>query len=272
MDLTSLLASKARIAAEELQLVRAALAHRGQKGSAMEQSVIKLLSDHLPARLGITEGAVAASSGYVSPQLDIIIYDASAAQILYRNGPTQIVPIEYVFAIGEVKSVLDTRGYDRFFECQREIKLQRKRFLAASQSWTYDCYGAAWSSLPIASFMFGFEGSFRPLHDAYVETHASEPINQCIDTIVCPTDFILYRSSELGADLYQGSEFVLNGARDYCLFMFLGLLSKASTEWFVREIPEMYRYFAGVQGIPNTLMTTGRFPQAQHEDIRPSSP
>lgn len=267
MDLGSLLASKARIAAEELQLVRAALSHRGQKGSAMEQSVLRLLEDHLPARLGVTEGAVVASSGYMSPQLDIIIYDKSAAQILYCNGPTRIVPIEYVFAVGEVKSVLDRAGYDRFFQCQKELKLQQKRFVADSERWTYHCYGAEWRRLPVASFMFGFEGAFQPLHDAYVANHSNEPINQCIDTVVCPTKFSLHRSSEYGADLYQGTRFALNGVREHALFFFLGMLGKASTEWIVRETPEMYRYFMGVGGIPNSLITTGPLPRPDHPDI-----
>ncbi len=271
MDLGSLIATKARIAAEELRLVRAALRHGGQKGSALERWVISFLSEHLPGRLGVTEGVVASADGYLSPQLDVIIYDKAAAQPLYQNEATKIIPIEYVFAVGEVKARLSPAGFQKFAHVQRKLKRQRK-YLMGDGRWTYHAYGSDWVAPPIASFLLGFEGDFDGIHKKWIDQHAGEPINLCIDAILCPEHFVLYRSSEFGADLYAGRTFTLNGVKKETLFFFLGLLAKASTEWFLRDPPQIYRYYAKVAGVPGSLITTGRFPAAVHPDIKPQSP
>jgi hypothetical protein len=266
-DLSSIIAAKAKIAAEEVTLVRAALRHAGQKGSELEQTVISLLRTHLPGRLGVSEGIVVTSEGYASPQLDLIIYDRLSAQILYEGADTKAIPIEYVFAVGEVKTKLDQGGFRRFADIQRELKQQRK-FLMDDSRWTYHAYGADWIAPPIASFLFGFEGDFAAIHQRYVDQHASEPINLCIDAVVCLENFVLYRSSEYGADLYSGRNFALNGVRKETLFFFLGLLAKASTEWFLRQTPQIYRYYSGVRGVPDSLVTTGRFLPPVHTDLK----
>lgn len=140
----------ADILAAEVAQIRSAIKHGTQKGTELEQAVISLLRNHLPAHLALTEGVVIASNGFKSSQIDIIIHDHSAP-IFFSKGSTRVVPIEYVYAVVEVKLRLDKAKFEKAVRDHRDIKLQSKHFMKGSdESFVYHAYRKNWKSPPVA--------------------------------------------------------------------------------------------------------------------------
>lgn len=88
--------------------VSSTIRHRGEKGRQREHGLINLLREHLPMAYGVATGEIVSyKSETSSPQCDIIIYDQLHYPILGKNDVVQIVPLESVFAVIEVRSILD---------------------------------------------------------------------------------------------------------------------------------------------------------------------
>jgi hypothetical protein len=79
--------------------------HKGDRGENREEILRKFLEDHLPKRFGVAKGEIVSLNGEHSYSADIIIYDAVNCPILYA-GKTQILPIEGVYGVIEIKSGL----------------------------------------------------------------------------------------------------------------------------------------------------------------------
>jgi hypothetical protein len=167
--------------AGELSIARASLKHSGQKGSSLERAVQSLLKRFLPENIGVTEGIVIDSDGFVSSQLDIILYDKGRAQLFYNSESTKVVPAEFVFAVGEVKAQLSKDGYEQFFNAQLAVKGCNRYFVKSS--WTYHGYGRDWSIPPIASFLIAFEANETSTYEWAKQSHQDQAINSCIDAI-----------------------------------------------------------------------------------------
>ena len=106
------------------------ITHRGAKGYAREKALIQdFLQKYLPARFGLTRGEIIASNGEVSGECDAIVYDALECPALHTVGEYQIVPVEAVYAVVEVKSHLDSNELESTFNKFQKIKT---RFLFCS--------------------------------------------------------------------------------------------------------------------------------------------
>jgi hypothetical protein len=93
----------------KLDAVRATISHGGAKGRALEQAVILLLREFLPAEYGLSTGFIAYHSDgtiKLSPQLDIIIYDAVRTGPLARLTACDVFPLEAVHGYIEVKATI----------------------------------------------------------------------------------------------------------------------------------------------------------------------
>jgi len=74
-------------------------------GDEVEIAARSSLQRHLPNGCHVSHGHVIDSSLRTSPQLDVIISDASVTPVLFRaQNETEYLPIESIFAIGEIKS------------------------------------------------------------------------------------------------------------------------------------------------------------------------
>jgi len=84
------------------------LPHPGEKGGLRQRRVADLLSEILPKRYGIGNGHIVASRGdtTISPQVDIVIFDAIDGVKLPVDEYYSIFPLESVYATIEVKSKL----------------------------------------------------------------------------------------------------------------------------------------------------------------------
>lgn len=113
-DFKQLLQIEEQKLAAQLRAVRAAISHRGEKGRGLEHYAMGLVRSFLPAEYGVGTGFVAAAiprngGGHhvtLSPQLDLIIYDALRGGPIIDLGPSQVYPLECVVGVVEVKARL----------------------------------------------------------------------------------------------------------------------------------------------------------------------
>jgi hypothetical protein len=93
----------------KLDAVRAAIAHAGEKGRALENGVRTLLRSILPAEYGLSTGFVVfhtPEGPRLSSQLDIIIYDAIRSGPVISLETCDVLPLEAVYGYVEVKATL----------------------------------------------------------------------------------------------------------------------------------------------------------------------
>lgn len=81
--------------------------HPTTKGDAAELNWLKMLSDFLPQRYGVSKAHVVDSRGSQSDQIDIVIHDRFFSPLLFEVGTAKYIPAESVYAVFEVKPRLD---------------------------------------------------------------------------------------------------------------------------------------------------------------------
>ncbi|SCX12099.1 hypothetical protein SAMN02910436_00860 [Ruminococcaceae bacterium P7] len=85
--------------------------HPTMKGDATEYDWINFFSKYLPKRYSVDKGIIIDSNGDTSDQIDIIIYDTQYSYFVFNksneNNKTVIIPAESVYAIFEVKPMLN---------------------------------------------------------------------------------------------------------------------------------------------------------------------
>lgn len=83
--------------------------HPHEFGTDREQVVREFLALHLPKRFGVSTGFVFDSSGAVSRQMDVVIYDCNDCPRFETVGGKYFFPCEAVVAVGEVKSRIGSK-------------------------------------------------------------------------------------------------------------------------------------------------------------------
>jgi hypothetical protein len=97
--------------------------HPGELGTGREEVLRQFLEKYLPQRYGVSTGFVFDSSGKVSKQIDVIIYDALLAPKFEAVGGKVFHPCESVVCVGEVKSVLTSnKDFNGALENLRSVK------------------------------------------------------------------------------------------------------------------------------------------------------
>ena len=90
-----------------LRTSRTVIDHPGAKGSGAEDNWLRMLQSHLPSRYQAESAFVLDSDGTQSQQIDIVIFDCQYTPALLSAHGQKIVPAESVYAVLEVKPVLD---------------------------------------------------------------------------------------------------------------------------------------------------------------------
>ena len=169
--------------AAKLRLIRSSISHPSEKGSAAEEHVIDFIRSLLPSEYGIGKGFITYHNNKclkgkinkweynsfedtieLSPQLDIVIYDALRGGPLIRLGDREVYPIENVFGYIEVKMRMDRK---ELFKCIKQSYILRKiqtKFYRIPISGTYtgEALGAGKKMMQIRSFIFAFDSANLP--------------------------------------------------------------------------------------------------------------
>lgn len=96
--------------------------HAPSKGDATEQRWIEFLRTYLPDRYRVDKAIVIDSTGNVSDQMDVVIYDAIYTPFIFKQDGFMYIPAESVYAVFEVKQ--DVEGNIEY--AARKIESVRK--------------------------------------------------------------------------------------------------------------------------------------------------
>lgn len=251
MNFDTMAKSHAEALKARLTQTRAILQHAGQKGTAAETALRDLLRQTLPERLGIAEGVVGASDGTLSAQQDLIIYDAADAPVFFRSGETKVIPIEYVYAIIEVKTRLTAGDIEATSKKNALIRSKQKFFVGDSEpksirpgGWTYHQAGKRWFSPPINAFLFAYEcDAVDAVWERYKSIHrADSPYAEWLDAVCISGDTLMTRTGTHGVGDTIGTPEHLVLIRENALLGFIAQLWMHSSEWRMREVPALFRY------------------------------
>jgi hypothetical protein len=80
--------------------------HHPSAGGNRERLVGEFLEKHLPHRFHISSGIVISGEGEFSNEADLVVVDALNNAPLYGGSPSELWPVEAVFALVEVKTSL----------------------------------------------------------------------------------------------------------------------------------------------------------------------
>lgn len=103
IDLRGLFTGLQKQMETSLNVNRALISHPGSKGDATEQHWIDFLRTYLPDRYKIDKAIVIDSTGNVSWQMDIVVYDGLYTPFIFNQDGFMYVPAESVYAVFEVK-------------------------------------------------------------------------------------------------------------------------------------------------------------------------
>ena len=108
-----------------LNVNRMFIGHPGSKGDATEQHWIEFLRAYLPERYKVDKAIVIDSTGNVSEQMDVVIYDAIYTPFIFKQDGFMYIPAESVYAVFEVKQ--DVKGYIEYAAKKVESVRKLKR-------------------------------------------------------------------------------------------------------------------------------------------------
>ncbi|TPJ39567.1 hypothetical protein FJ434_21500 [Mesorhizobium sp. B2-5-13] len=144
--------------------------HPGEVGRLNETHLVRMLRRYLPAKFGIGTGFLVSGGehGRMSPQCDIIIFDALNNVPFYSSEAWQIYPIEMVYGVIEVKTNIKKDNLKNAFTnclfirnmCKNPDGEPNKKYLwqLPAEKKTPVRYERRPSDLPPRFFVFGYGG------------------------------------------------------------------------------------------------------------------
>ncbi len=91
----------------QLSTNREYILHSGSKGDSLEDTWIEWLRKYLPNRYCIDKAIIIDSSGQLSDQIDLVIYDQQYTPFVLTQNGIHYIPAEGVYAVFEVKPDLN---------------------------------------------------------------------------------------------------------------------------------------------------------------------
>lgn len=95
-----------------LKTVRSSFGHPGTKGDGSENVWLDLFNTYLPKRYQAIKAHIVDSNGSFSDQIDIAIFDRQYSPFVFTYKGQNIIPIESVYAIFEVKQTVNKSVID----------------------------------------------------------------------------------------------------------------------------------------------------------------
>lgn len=109
IDLRKLFTGLQKQMETSLNVNRELISHPGSKGDATEQHWINFLRTYLPDRYKVDKAIVIDSTGNVSNQMDIVIYDGMYTPFIFNQDNFLYIPAESVYAVFEVKQDVEEK-------------------------------------------------------------------------------------------------------------------------------------------------------------------
>jgi hypothetical protein len=203
MDWENLFRSSSKSLRSKFEEIREAVNHRGLKGNANEHIVSEFLERYLPSRIGFCTGEIIDSNGERSKQTDVLAFDAATSPKFFQSGDIKILPIESVYAVFEVKAMLNKSEIENAFSNMQRVKsLEKKAYFPNIRTGSEKLlYGKRSQHWPIQFFIFAFESDDLNTVLGHVQTlNDSQPIDKRIDTIFVLDKGLITNVSSRGLD------------------------------------------------------------------------
>jgi hypothetical protein len=178
--------NKAKI---DFEMIRNATQHAGAKGTSFEEVVRQSLEKYFPKNLDFFSGFIVDSNDKISKQIDIIVSDKFKMPIFYENESIRVVPVECVYSVIEVKSLLNSEELEKCFENMASVRRLEKK--AYSNEPPYDQfigvnqYGRDdWPIWPINYYVFAIDSiDLNTLVSTMEKKFEDNTLHSRIDTI-----------------------------------------------------------------------------------------
>ncbi len=230
-----------------------AIHHHGERGSEREAIIKEFISARLPDRFAVGNGEIWAANGKWSGQEDLIIYDRLESPRIFAGGTTQIIGVENVAAVVEVKTRLDSKEMERATRSIASARRLQKTGMATKVGTAGIRIGP---STPVFGALFAFATDLKT--ETFVENWTrnqfSVPENERINlACILGNMFIIYVDQTFhlwdASDPARIGEFVFVKAGDDALLAFLLLLIRIASE-FSSGVPDLFKYaFEDSQGL-----------------------
>jgi hypothetical protein len=158
-------------------------------GGILENTLRGFLTDYFPRSLGITSGFIVDVNGNETKQLDVIIYDSLKTPIFINSENIRVVPVECVYAVLEVKSLINTSELNKIFENMKSVKsLQKTAYAPLYQDTpiTWNLYGTDEPIWPINYYVFAFDSmDLKSIRNKIEQFHIDNllPVSKRIDGV-----------------------------------------------------------------------------------------
>lgn len=134
--------------------------HKELRGRAREIVIKDFLKKYLPPALGVEGGEIISSKGQVSKQMDVIVFDRLHCPLLIRADEVHVFPVEGIYAIVEVKSLLESRELTDCVEKIQSVKRMPKEAYIQQKGnviRTTTLFGKEYQYLPTIGLVFAFD-------------------------------------------------------------------------------------------------------------------
>ncbi len=188
MDLQSIFKSIAEKLAIDFRYASSEIEHRSSKGRVRELEIVEqFLQKYLPKTIGISHGEIVSSDGNTSNESDIIIYETRTCPYLLDKTGYQIFPIECVYGVIEVKSMLNSAELEDSFNKISKIKkfpkiaYEPQEGVIKKYSKLYD---KEWEYFPTVGCVFAYDSiDLLTLKKKLEELQKDVPIDERIDSV-----------------------------------------------------------------------------------------
>lgn len=107
VELSEMFMSLQKEMRSKLETGRECFGHPTAKGDDSEHGWLEWFADYLPKRYDVKRAFVLDSRGNISDQIDVVIFDRQYSPFLLRRDSSCYVPAESVYAVLEVKQIMD---------------------------------------------------------------------------------------------------------------------------------------------------------------------
>ncbi len=113
--------------------------------------------DRHPGALEATAGEVIDSTGGRSRQVDVVIYDAATTPRFLSRGGIEVLPVEPVVSVIEIKTWLNKTEIENAFENMRAVKSLQKLAYHQPSPTKKSLYGVTSERWPLQFFILAYE-------------------------------------------------------------------------------------------------------------------
>lgn len=158
---------------KQLEMAASTITHDPTYGQVTEKHFINILRQYLPNRYSANSAIVIDSNGRTSDQIDAVVYDRQYTPTLLDQYDHKYVPAEAVYAVFEVKPVIDA---ERLKYASSKAASVRRLFRSSVDFRTSTAIGrnpltyiVAGVIAPRCNWKDGFGKAFKENHDAFIK-------------------------------------------------------------------------------------------------------